>query len=97
MATATVLEQPLRQVVFRFDGRETAGARSVALVASFNRWDPAANPMQREDDGSWSAAVWLPPGEYDYLFLVDDVPWNDPFDDGRRACEWGGEYSLRLV
>ena len=21
----------------------------------------------------------------------------DPFDDGRRPCEWGGEYSLRVV
>jgi len=83
--------------MFRFDGRQAPGVRSVCLVGSFNRWDPTANPMQCADNGWWSAAVWLPPGEYDYLFIVDDVPWNDPFDDGRRACEWGGEYSLRVV
>ena len=82
------MAQPFRQVAFRFDGRKSPGIRSVSLIGSFNRWDPAAHPLQRGDDGWWSIAVWLPIGEYDYLVLVDDVPWNDPFDDGRRPCEW---------
>jgi len=37
------------------------------------------------------------PGEYEYLFLVDGMPWNDPLDDGRIANAWGGHYSLRVV
>ena len=92
-----VLHRPLQHVTFRFDGRRAPLARSVALVGAFNRWDSAAHPLRRDPDGWWTTAVWLPPGEYEYLFLVDGVPWNDPLDDGRRASEWGGHYSLRVV
>ncbi|HEV2359250.1 MAG TPA: glycoside hydrolase family 13 [bacterium] len=92
-----VLRRPLEQVIFRFDGRRAPDARSIALVGTFNRWDSAAHPLRRDPDGWWTIAVWLSPGEYEYLFLVDGVPWNDPLDDGRRASEWGGHNSLRVV
>ena len=69
----------------------------MALVGSFNRWEPAAQPLRRGPDGWWTTAVSLPPGEYDYLFLVDRTPWNDPLDDGRTANAWGGHYWLRVV
>jgi 1,4-alpha-glucan branching enzyme len=92
-----VLDRALRHVEFKFDGRCVPAAHSVMLVASFNRWDSAAHPLRRGSDGWWTAAVWLPPGDYEYLFLVDGVPWNDPHDDGRRASEWGGEYSVKHV
>ena len=92
-----VLDRPLRQVSFRLDGRRVPGARSVALVGSFNRWDSTVHLLQRGPDGWWTIGMWLPPGEHEYLFLVDGVPWNDPLDDGRRASVWGGDYSLRVV
>jgi 1,4-alpha-glucan branching enzyme len=92
-----VLDRPLRCVEFRFDGRRAPGARSVVLVASFNRWDSAVHPLRLGSDGCWVTSVWLPAGEYDYLFLVDGVPWNDPDDDGRRASVWGGQYSVKAV
>jgi len=92
-----VLDRPLRLVPFRFDGRAVPGVRSVALVGSFNRWDSAAEPLTRGPDGWWTTDVLLSAGEYEYLFLVDGVPWNDPLDDGRRASEWGGHYSLRVI
>jgi cyclomaltodextrinase / maltogenic alpha-amylase / neopullulanase len=90
-----VLDRPLRQVMFRFDGGRIAGARSVVLVGSFNGWSALA--LQLERDGWWTTAVSLPPGEHEYLFLVDGMPWNDPLDDGRSANAWGGHYSLRVV
>ena len=92
-----VLDRPLRHVAFRFNGRGIPRARSVVLVGSFNRWDSTAQPLEREPDGWWTTAVPLAPGEYEYLFLVDGMPWNDPLDDGRTANPWGGHYSLRVV
>lgn len=92
-----VINRPLRQVSFGLEGRLVPGARSVVLVSSFNRWDSAAHLLRWGGDGWWTIAVWLPPGEYEYLFLVDGVPWNDPLDDGRRASMWGGHNSLRVV
>ena len=92
-----VLDRPLRHVEFRLDGRRVPEARSVVLVGSFNRWDSAAEPLRRDPDGWWTTEVLLSPGKYEYLFLVDGVPWNDPLADGRRANEWGTHYSLRAV
>jgi 1,4-alpha-glucan branching enzyme len=86
-----------RAVVFRFDARRRPGTRRVALVSSFNGWDADVHPLTRGPDGVWSVAVRLPPGAYPYLFLVDGYPHNDPDDDGRVPCEWGGYYSLRVV
>lgn len=72
-------------------------AKHVSLVSSFNRWDPSAHDLTPGERGIWSIRVMLPPGEYPYLFIVDGVPWNDPLDDGRTPCEWGGDYSVRVV
>jgi len=88
---------PARNVVFRLDGRRVAGAQSVALVGSFNGWDPAVHRLELSPENQWNVAVTLAPGEYPYLFIVDGVPWNDPRDDGRVPCEWGGQYSVRAV
>ena len=96
-AMMPVLDPPLRHVMFRIDGRRIPGARSVALVGSFNRWDSAAELLRRDPDGWWTTTVLLAPGEYEYLFLVDGMPWNDPLDDGRAANAWGGHYSVRVV
>ena len=90
-----VLERPLREVPFRFDGRRVPHAHTVVLVGSFNGW--SGRPLELGTDGWWTAEMSLPPGEHEYLFLVDGTPWNDPFDDGRTANAWGGHYSVRVV
>lgn len=87
----------VRTVTFKFDGRRKQAARSVSLVGSFNRWDTSVHPMTRQSDGWWTISLILAPGEYPYLLIVDGVPWNDLDDDGRAPCEWGGEYSIRIV
>ncbi|HKX18775.1 MAG TPA: hypothetical protein VJT33_12250 [bacterium] len=97
MAAMPVLDRPLRHVAFRFDGRRVPNARLVSLVGAFNRWDSAAEPLRRGSDGWWTTDVLLAPGEYEYMFLVDGVAWNDPLDDGRSANVWGGHYSVRVV
>ncbi len=87
----------IRTLTFRFDGRRRPSARSVSLVGSFNRWDTSVHRLTRQPDGWWTISLTLAPGEYPYLFIVDGTPWNDLEDDGRAPCEWGGEYSVRVV
>ncbi|MDR7426068.1 MAG: hypothetical protein QN152_12405 [Armatimonadota bacterium] len=87
----------LREVKFRLDGRRVPGARWVAVVGPFNDWDPSTHRLTRQDDGWWSITLTLPQGKYPYLFIADGFPCNDPEDDGRIPCEWGGWYSVRLV
>ncbi len=94
---SAVIAREVRQVVFRLNSREVPKARSVALVGSFNRWDSAVHQLTLGPDGWWTICLTLSPGEYPYLFIVDGVPWNDPHDDGRMECEWGGQYSVRIV
>jgi len=48
-----------------------SGARAVFLGGTFNNWDPAAIPMQREDGDEWRVVVALSPGTYEYKFIVD--------------------------
>lgn len=46
-------------------------AQHVCLSGEFNRWSPDATPMKRQSDGRWEATVTLPPGRYEYKFVVD--------------------------
>jgi hypothetical protein len=53
-------------------------AKSVCVAASFNDWDVKRTPMRREQDGNWKATVLLPPGKYEYRFVVDGEWMSDP-------------------
>ena len=48
-------------------------ARNVVLSGTFNKWDPAALAMTRNAEGQWSVELELPPGLYEYKFVVDGV------------------------
>lgn len=64
------LDQPVRFVV------AAPGARTVALVGSFNDWDPAATPLRAEASGGvWVVEVPLEPGRHEYAFVVDGERW----------------------
>src|SRR2546423_15024609 len=52
-------------------------ANEVALVGSFNKWDPNAGHMARSPDGNWTLDLSLE-GHYEYLFLVDGRWVADP-------------------
>lgn len=47
-------------------------ANQVYLAGTFNGWEPHAIPMERTSDGDWKVALALPPGRYEYKFVVDD-------------------------
>lgn len=69
----------LRAVNFRCDA---PGAQAVAIIGDFNEWNPAANPMLRQPDGTWQAQVPLCHGHQHYLFLVDGKRTLDPKAQG---------------
>ena len=84
-------------VIFRFPGRLARRAGQVAVVGSFNGWDPTAHLLTKISDGDWAVTLYLPPGRAVYGFSVDGTLWLDPRDEGRIANGWGSEYSIRYI
>ena len=66
-------------------------AENVSVVGSFNEWEPTA--LADEDhDGIWTASIPLPPGRYEYAFIIDGRWWGqDPLAD--EYIRSFGEYS----
>ena len=66
-------------------------ADQVAVVGNFNAWEPT--PLSDEDgDGIWTANIALPPGRYEYAFVIDGRWWGqDPLAD--EYVRSFGEYS----
>ena len=61
-------QSPKKRVYFRLEAPE---ARAVALVGTFNSWDPEARVLKRDKSGVWKTWMMLEPGTYEYRFLVD--------------------------
>lgn len=54
-------------------------AGSVGVAGSWNDWQPATAPMQRDAGGRFFTELTLPPGQYEYQFVVDGQRWTaDP-------------------
>lgn len=82
------------RVDFILDAAEAAG---VALVGSFNEWDPLLHPMQRGADGAWKTTISLAPGVYEYKFLVDGHWQEDPRNAHTRPNPYGSVNSIVAV
>jgi len=67
-----------RKITFSF---ESSDAKEVNLVGDFNNWNSTKHPMKKDDNGRWTKAVILPPGQYEYKFLVDGQWKQDPQND----------------
>jgi len=70
-----------RKVTFSL---EAADANEVILMADFNKWNQKKHPMRKDVNGIWTKAVIIPPGNYEYKFLVDGQWKEDPQND--LAC-----------
>ena len=71
-------------------------AQSVAVVGDFSAWQPV--PLADPDrDGIWTAVLNLPPGRYEYAFVVDGR-WigQDPLAD-EYVRSFGDYASVRYV
>jgi 1,4-alpha-glucan branching enzyme len=69
-------------VTFRIDAPD---AQKVFLVGDFNGWDDTRHPMNKGREGSWSKAVMVVPGRYEYKFMVDGEWHRDPANP--EVCE----------
>ena len=70
---------------------------SVTLVACFNKFHPIKeDALTRSEDGtSWSLTRALPPGRYEYKFLIDGERWvTDASAVESDADGVGGEHSV---
>jgi 1,4-alpha-glucan branching enzyme len=71
------------------------GAHTVCLAGSFNDWKP--EHLQNDAEGVWSIELTLRPGDYEYLFLVDECWQPDPACSESRPNPFGGENSVLNV
>ncbi len=68
--------------------------RTVTVAGDFNGWQPEGLPLiQRE--GVWTIDLALPPGIYEYMFVVDGQQWvTDPLARATRDDGYGGENAI---
>ena len=59
-------------------GLTHATAQEVCIAGSFNDWHPSVTRMIRLRDGKWAKELALPPGRYEYRFVVDGQWVDDP-------------------
>jgi len=74
-------------------------ATSVAVVGDFNNWNPQRTRLVRSShEGRWSARLRLPPGVYQYSFVIDGTTWvRDPQSKTVLSDGFGGENSVIIV
>jgi 1,4-alpha-glucan branching enzyme len=87
---------------------EAPSAKMVTLAGNFNNWggtegggryDPTIDPMADPDgDGIWTIVVPLPPGRYQYKFVIDNgVRWEEDPSNPNTGTEGGIENSLIII
>lgn len=55
------------------------GAAQVAVAGTWNGWDPTRGVMKARGDGVFEIVLALPPGEHEYMFVIDGTQWvTDP-------------------
>ncbi|MBI1784013.1 glycoside hydrolase family 13 [Candidatus Sumerlaeota bacterium] len=64
------------------------GAREVFLAGDFNGWSTSSTPMEKGSWGNWILSLALPPGRYEYKFIVDG-DWR--CSTGEWQCSLDGE------
>jgi hypothetical protein len=50
-------------------------AHTVAVAGDFNQWEAERSAMTRGADGVWRIRLELPPGRYQYVFVIDGERW----------------------
>lgn len=72
-------------------------ALSVCISGDFNQWSRQSHCM-RDDQNEWRMTLYLPPGKYRYLFVVDSRQWMcDPNALYEEKDGFGRRNSVLLV
>jgi hypothetical protein len=88
---------PVDREIVRFE-LSAPKAAHVALVGSFNEWNPAVTPLVRDAaTGKWIVSLRLPPGRHVYAFVVDGDVTADPAAPRAADDDFGSANSVVLV
>lgn len=72
-------------------------AQSVALAGDFNGWNPARSIGAKQSDGIWRIEIeMLPPGSYQYKFVVNNHQWVDDPNNGLKLSDGYGGFNSAL-
>lgn len=65
------------EVTFTISGIK---ANQIAVAGDFNGWNTRTNQLEDPDgDGIWTGKMYLKPGRYEYMLVIDDSKWiTDP-------------------
>ena len=92
--TAPGPNQTADGVVFNFKPEAGTGGKKIYLAGNFNDWKPD-NPqylMSNDGSGTFTITVKLPPGEYQYKYVVEGTKWvKDPYSPGDAPDGFGGQ------
>ena len=74
------------------------GAQAVEVRGSWNDWAAPGIAGEQIQNGVWVADLrGLPPGRYEYKFLVDGVEWRDDPGNPRKAPDGQGRFNSVLL
>ena len=95
MPKQNLRDKPKRsRVTFRL---EAPDVNEVILMGDFNGWNPKKHPMKHKNDGIWEKTTVLPPGSYEYKFLVDGDWQMDPNSSQVRMNCYGTYNNLLVI
>ncbi len=73
-------------------------AKSVSVVGEFNDWSMERHPLQQMDGETWHIILQLPPGTYQYKFVIDGTRWEEDACNPKRTMnEFGTANSILEV
>jgi 1,4-alpha-glucan branching enzyme len=72
-------------------------ATEVYVAGDFNGWEPTEHRLERGDDGLFRVTLEIPPGVYEYKFIVDGTWVADPDNPETAPDPYGGVNSLLTV
>jgi len=76
---------------------EAPHATEVRITGEFTNWSYEGLPLDRDDRGTWSTIIKVPPGAYEYRFILDGVWVKDPGNEESVTNEYGQENSVVVI
>ena len=83
-----------QKVIFSLTAPE---AKTVLVAGSFTTWEQAPVALKKLKKGPWKATIPLPPGTYEYRFIVDGQWWDDPNAPQRNWNRFGSQNAVIVV
>lgn len=80
---------------FSFDP-QSKKYKTVQIKGQMNDWNPARTPLNLKD-GKYQTSMWLNPGKYQYLLVVDGKEMLDPANSVSEDNNIGGRNSIAFV